>query len=665
MLYNDNFLYKLYNSNIQTKYAKIITLNWQEEPIMEIQGLVTGGSCNVDGNSAVRTTISLNMITKTADLKDYTIMLKTKVKIDIGLENNIDPNFPKIIWFPLGIFIVTGYNTSINTTNTTISLNGKDKGCLLNGEIGGVIGASTDFGQVNDYKENYESIIKPKDNGKGYYVNVRDPDNVDDIDTYILDTVGKKDEVHYERTLNVLTSKLPIREIIRNIVHIYGNEPNNKIFINDLDLSGRELLEYRGTKPMYLIKQYTNDGDTSSNMYADLTFDSNYQFDSCYKKTNNKQLKITKISELKDNQFLNLNSVEDELDRSNEVYFKKGNNFYQVVRIEYGDTIGYKGTELIFPGELIANVGETVVSVLDKIKNILGNFEYFYDPYGNFIFQAKHTYENVNFSKIKTNEDNELIIDGSFYNNSYIYTFSDENSMTQISHNPNITNLKNDFSIWGERQSVNNTKVPIHLRYAIQNRPKEYINYEGIHFKANDGTHKMSLFKEAADEYDILLQDKENRLKELEDKKSHVEALLKRYEEIIFLQEESAEDIQKNLADAIYEINSSLDLSKEDQEKRIQEITDYYNRRLKDSIWMKTQLEKAEELSFENSIYNNYDDALRQIGYKKIPDLDQIDKGTLVENIDIIMNSNIYKLIQKLKLNPNDEIRQKAESIKR
>jgi hypothetical protein len=36
---------------------------------------------------------------------------------------------------------------------------------------------------------------------------------------------------------------------------------------------------------------------------------------------------------------------------------------------------------------LIANAGETVVSILDKIKNILGNYEYFYDINGNFVFQ--------------------------------------------------------------------------------------------------------------------------------------------------------------------------------------------------------------------------------------------------------------------------------------
>jgi hypothetical protein len=41
---------------------------------------------------------------------------------------------------------------------------------------------------------------------------------------------------------------------------------------------------------------------------------------------------------------------------------------------------------LTYAGDLIANVGETVVSVLDKIKNMLGEFEYFYDLEGHFVF---------------------------------------------------------------------------------------------------------------------------------------------------------------------------------------------------------------------------------------------------------------------------------------
>lgn len=642
MLYNEDFLYKLYNANIQTKYAKIVTLNWQEEPIAEIQGLVTGGSCNVDGNSAIRTTISLNMLTKTADLTQHTIMLKTKVKIDIGLENNIDKKYPSIIWFPLGIFIVTGYNTSINATNATISLMGKDKGCLLNGEISGVIGASTDFGQVDDYDEDYTVVIDPKDNGKGYYIK--------ENDTYVIDLNGNPEVEHYERTLNFLTSKLPIKEIIRNVVHVYGNEPNNKIVINDLDIGGRELLEYKGTKPMYLIKR----AETGRNVYIDLTFDGNYQIGG------------EKIGGLEESQYLSLNSIEDDVNKDVKI-FTSGGNRYWVVLIQYGDTIGYKGTDLIFPGELIANVGETVVSVLDKIKNILGNFEYFYDVYGNFIFQAKHTYENVDFSKIEQNENNELIINGSFYNNSYIYTFTDEHTLTQISHNPNITNLRNDFSIWGERPGVNNNKVPIHLRYAIQNRPKEYTTYDGIHYIADEGE-VSPVFKEVADEYKSFILDQESREKDIAEKVKQTEVLLERYDELIFTQEENQADIRDAWDDANFEVDMNSNLDEAAKEERKKELANYYTKRLKDSVWILSQLQKAEALSYnENSIYNDYDNALRDIAYRKIPALidEEIGEGTLTKQVDTIMNSNLYRITQSLKLNPSDELKKLAMDIRR
>ena len=57
-----------------------------------------------------------------------------------------------------------------------------------------------------------------------------------------------------------------------------------------------------------------------------------------------------------------------------------------VAKIEYGDTAGYRATDLIYPNDLIGNVGESLTSVLDKIKNMLGEFEYFYDLEGHFTF---------------------------------------------------------------------------------------------------------------------------------------------------------------------------------------------------------------------------------------------------------------------------------------
>jgi hypothetical protein len=59
---------------------------------------------------------------------------------------------------------------------------------------------------------------------------------------------------------------------------------------------------------------------------------------------------------------------------------------YSVTKIEKGHVIGYQTTDLTFAGELVASIGESLTSILDKIKNMLGAFEYFYDLDGKFIF---------------------------------------------------------------------------------------------------------------------------------------------------------------------------------------------------------------------------------------------------------------------------------------
>ena len=55
-------------------------------------------------------------------------------------------------------------------------------------------------------------------------------------------------------------------------------------------------------------------------------------------------------------------------------------------KYEYGSNVGYEAVKLTYPGELLANVGETIASVLDKIAKIFVSFEYFYDVNGKFHF---------------------------------------------------------------------------------------------------------------------------------------------------------------------------------------------------------------------------------------------------------------------------------------
>ncbi|MGN1342649.1 MAG: hypothetical protein ACI4VL_05435 [Bacilli bacterium] len=75
-----------------------------------------------------------------------------------------------------------------------------------------------------------------------------------------------------------------------------------------------------------------------------------------------------------------------EKDKNDNTYTYLSDKDYSLAKIEYGDTPGYFLTDLTYAGELIGKAGETLTSVLDKIKNMLSNFEYYYDINGKFIF---------------------------------------------------------------------------------------------------------------------------------------------------------------------------------------------------------------------------------------------------------------------------------------
>jgi len=58
-------------------------------------------------------------------------------------------------------------------------------------------------------------------------------------------------------------------------------------------------------------------------------------------------------------------------------------------KLEYGDTAGYRRTTLTYPvgdGELVIDAGGVLTDMLNKVTDFLGEFEYFYDVYGRFIF---------------------------------------------------------------------------------------------------------------------------------------------------------------------------------------------------------------------------------------------------------------------------------------
>lgn len=425
--YSKDFLLKLDQQKERTVYVRLTALTQDELPVEEIQGRVTGGSINLDGKSAVRRTCSITLVGQDLQIHDYFWAMKNKFKVEIGLENHIDSNYEDIIWFKQGIFYITSFSMNESTNNFTISISGKDKMAKLNGDLGGNLMAETDFGQ-------YDQV-----NADG----------------------------------SVSTIKVPIRTIITQAIMQYAQEPVGNIIINDLPDYGFELWDYRGVGQngenidlfyFYEIDEY---GDTSLKQCILGNQDNNIY--SAYTNNNDSLGKYTLQNIPRE--FLYYPSTL--LPSSQLCYFKRGDSEtrkYYIAKVEYGQTAGYHGTELVYPDELIAKVGDSITTgLLDKLTTMLGEFEYFYDIDGKFIFQKKKTYIQNLFTPITSNEVRSFTAASQ-----YAYRFEDAELNSAFSNQPQIGNIKNDYSIWGTKKSVNGNELPIHARYAIAHKPERY-----------------------------------------------------------------------------------------------------------------------------------------------------------------------------------------------
>ena len=464
MLYNNPLLDKEFLAALDAHrereiYARIIALSFNEDPLEQIEGRVTQGSINIDGASAVRRTCSLSLVAEQMNINDFYWGLKSKFKLEIGLRNTIKDTiytstgekwgekYPQdIIWFPQGIYAITAFNTSYNTTNYTVNISGKDKMCLLNGDLGGSLIASIDFG-VEEY---------------------------------------------YDKNNNTTTyTPIPIEQIIREAIHTYANESYHNIVINDLDEIAVELLEYRGDTPMYLLYDTTRSSFTNFTLNGEMV---------CYDAITGTAYTLNSESIIYDPR-VDLSYVTNATPTKVVFNGDSSNGIYTIAKIEYGQSVGYRPTELTYAGDLISNIGESITSILDKIKKMLGEYEYFYDVEGHFIFQRKKTYIQSTWNNIVKVGDDQYV-ENAAHSSAVFYRFEGNNLLTSFSNTPNLANLKNDYSVWGERTGISGIKIPVHYRYAIDTKPTTYTSIvDGTVYTSDEYDWRELIYQMAIDHH--------------------------------------------------------------------------------------------------------------------------------------------------------------------
>ena len=407
-------------------YIKIISLDFAENPRAEIQGVATGGSINVDGSSAVRRTCSLNLVTENQHINEFDWALESKFKVEIGLKNFINSNYEDIIWFPQGVYIITSFSSSLNTQGFTIAIQGKDKMCLLDGSVGGNIFASHDFGK---------------------------------LEIRIGDTIELEPILIYD--------------IIKNAIHEYALEPYENIIINDLEDCSVELLEYRVKDKSAIIYQSSELSDTSGWYDNNIAFQGNQILKQFAEAAKGEPLKEgTKIEQENE-----INDILSKIPENSLTIIDEVKKIQHTLNkyTSYGDTIGYRLTDLTYPTgqDLILAAGSSITQMLDALIKMLGEFEYFYDLEGRFVFQRKKIYYNVSWTNAITTE-RETYYDSIENGSANFYEFTKGVLIESYNNKPNITNIKNDYTIWGNMIGVSGTELPVHLRCAIDNKPTYY-----------------------------------------------------------------------------------------------------------------------------------------------------------------------------------------------
>lgn len=406
-LRDKNFLKTIDRISLKEEFAKITILNWQERPIEDIQGKVSSGTLNINGNSSLRRTCNLTILidennSNITSVKN-SLSINKKIKLDIGIKNNTSQYSEyDIIWFPLGTYIISSVSiTNTNSQITSASLQLKDKMCLLNGECGGLLPASVTF-------SSYDTL-----DANGAY-QIEQP---------------------------------TIYTIIKYVVNYFGGEQLPKILISDVDERVRKVMKWTGSNPLY-ITQYTS---TTSGIQYGATTDKEQVDEALAAGT------IDSYTEYKS-----------------------------------GQDVGYIYTDFVYPGELIGDAGNSVCDILDKIKSALGNYEYFYDLDGNFIFQEIKNYLNTSKSTTDLNdmEQNDYLID--ITKGKSVYTFDDSFLISSYSNAPQYSMIKNDYIVWGMREdATTGATYPIRYHLAIDMKPQTGNTYKVFFYDdPDDGIRK-------------------------------------------------------------------------------------------------------------------------------------------------------------------------------
>ena len=224
-----------------------------------------------------------------------------------------------------------------------------------------------------------------------------------------------------------VTEKVLVYNIIQEMVHHFGGEDLNNILIEDVPLRVKKVMKWAGDNPIYLVPVSTED-------------------------------------------YTWYNVVEE-----------KPSDTTGVIQVQNGRDAGYVYSDFVYSGDLTANMGENVCTILDKLKSYLGNYEYFYDVFGVFHFREIKNYLNTTQATTLINDMNANDYLAEVTDGKTVYSFEDKKNLISITSNPQYSNIKNDYIIQGLRK-MTNSDISYAVRYhlVIDKKPKTGNTYWNV-----------------------------------------------------------------------------------------------------------------------------------------------------------------------------------------
>ena len=401
------FLEALHSMKHEIVYCRIQILNpydgWYDG--MYIEGEVTGGNINISKQSAMRRTGSLSMIasnnSKNITKANNLISINKRIKVEQGLRNLINPNYPDICWFNLGHYVITGASISHNVSNISISLNLKDYMALLNGECGGKI---------------------------------QDPTTHSPI---LLDDGSKEYPL--------------LRDLAKTVVETYGGIKVKDEYI-EIPATITNSVRWIDQKPGFLKK---TGSINNKNFYS-----------------------------------LLLTQPEGESEE-----------------ISCNETIGYQIVPFttLEREDITTGAGGVVTEVLDKIKAMLGYYEYYFDTDGEFHFapvddgalrgsEELNLSEAINDKYLKQYDENRIPS----------IRFTDANLIASYNNQPQYNQIKNDIVVWGTRGD--NKAMALRYHLIIDKKPIYNNPFTGVSFDTDEYDVKRA-YKDVANTTPIEVKD--------------------------------------------------------------------------------------------------------------------------------------------------------------